>query len=77
MKKQINILEQRLKTIADTKKIEQENKVLQNQVKQLKETGLALKKRIKELAINNPMNVKDTKVNSENIAPINQEKKEI
>ena len=50
MKKQINILEQRLKTIANTKKIEQENKVLQNQVKQLKETGIALKKKISELS---------------------------
>ena len=50
IKKQISILEQKLKSIADTKKIEQENKVLKNQVKQLKETGIALKKRISELS---------------------------
>jgi phage shock protein A len=50
IKKQIKILEQRLKTIADSQKVEQENKVLQNQVKQLRETGLALKKRIGELS---------------------------
>lgn len=50
IKKQISILEQKLKSIADTKKIEQENKVLRNQVKQLKETGVALKKKISELS---------------------------
>ena len=50
IKKQISILEQKLKSIADTKKIEQENKVLKNQVKQLKETSIALKKKIRELS---------------------------
>ena len=59
IKKQINILEQKLKAIADTKKIEQENKVLQNQVKQLKETGVALKKKISELSKQVAIETKD------------------
>lgn len=49
IKKQISILESRLKKLDKAKELELENKKLKNQVKQLKETGIDLKQRIKEL----------------------------
>ena len=51
IKKQISILESRLKKLNRNKELELENKKLKNQVKQLKDTGIALKQRIKELSL--------------------------
>jgi uncharacterized coiled-coil DUF342 family protein len=51
IKKQISILEKRLRKISQYKQLAQENKKLNNQIKQLKETGIALKQRIKELSV--------------------------
>ena len=51
IKKQISILESRLKKLNRNKELELENKKLKNEVKQLKDTGIALKQRIKELSL--------------------------
>ncbi|WP_150467593.1 hypothetical protein [Francisella sp. SYW-9] len=52
IKKQIFILESKLKKLDQAKELELENKKLKNQVKQLKKTGIALKQKIKELTTN-------------------------
>ena len=57
IRKQLNILESKLKSVPDCKELVAENKKLKNQVNQLKDYSLHLKQRIKDLEAKPPITI--------------------